>query len=113
MKQHVSIEQLKKLTPNQLLILGNFVGYVRKERTNNEKTVMQEYIDGLAEYLTIGKMIEVLGTKINNISLGRRFGDYVEVSIKHSELHEFMLVKTFQSEELCDALFEALRYVLK
>lgn len=117
MKQHITLEQLKeinilninKVTKSEEIksIIKNIKYFEKSERENypyKYNNVCQYLWDRLAGKITIGKMIEILykyDCDIQIISAGKQW--YIEVAAHIRR----------DSEELADALWEAVKYVLE
>jgi len=107
MKQHITKEQfeviLKNTTIQEWMKIEKKLSLKKVNSTNFEE--IQRL---LAEQLTIGKMIEILGEDF--CSIERTADDTFCINV-------FTLTedspKYFEDESICDALWEAVKYVLE
>jgi negative regulator of genetic competence, sporulation and motility len=96
MKQKLTLEQVKELDD-----LGFFEKYM------HEQTEVFIHYNDIGKLLTIGKMIEILGSNLDLIHLDGNNQYNVMYQDKNSEW-----VKQVVATELTDALFTALKEVL-
>lgn len=106
MKQHIAIEQLKELTPKQM---DKFLAYMNDKDYMPHGSQMMLHNDGwyMAQFLNIGQMIEFLDVKVGSPYEGG-FIDYKELE------HKWVVNNGpyYYADELCDALWEAVKEVL-
>ena len=114
-KQHITLEDIKGLdTAIFVSLIKN--GYIKHDGLFRTNTFVKK--------LTIGKMIEILTDYPNKfiISIRPKFRSknnqsYVELGIKDLMAEEKCIdswyTKGFHAVELCDALFEAIKYALE
>lgn len=98
MKQHINMGQLEGLTLKQILKLAALTGV--------EPDMMQNNIEDVSKALTIGKMIEMLEDKEDELLIVRL--------AKGNKPHIVQLASGFvyQANNLCDALWEAVKATL-
>jgi hypothetical protein len=98
MKQHINMGQLEGLTLKQILKLAALTGV--------EPDMMQNNIEDVSKALTIGKMIEMLEDKEDELLIVRL--------AKGNKPYIVQLVSGFvyQANNLCDALWEAVKATL-
>jgi len=98
MKQHINMGQLEGLTLKQILKLAAL--------TVVEPDMMQNNIEDVSKALTIGKMIEMLEDKEDELLIVRL--------AKGNKPYIVQLVSGFvyQANNLCDALWEAVKATL-
>jgi hypothetical protein len=119
MKQHITIEQLKELNIiqlNDLVITLKMKKYWYKAKMRTlqyNKVILQE----IANTCTIGKMIEIL---IENIPKTNCIEDSIDIEcdrVTKTFLVEYrtsnFTFADFENKELCDALWEAVKSILK
>lgn len=95
MKQHITFEQWNELNPKQWEVIENNVS---------------SSINSIDVGMSIGQMIEFLGTKklhyvddsVDNVCWHSKYGD-----------NPFMVALGWTGEELCDALWKAVKNKLK
>jgi len=97
MKQHITEKQLEEYR------VSNVSGHYKL------KDIMfhGDSPINMAEKLTIGKMIEMLGSKFDSLYLNHKNEFDVMVEEKNTEW-----CNRFENKELCDALWEAVKSVL-
>ncbi len=86
MKQHITLTQWDEITREQKQILWKW-GYRKDWRIN------------------IGQMIEFLGNDVDMIFKETKWNVVLD-------LQEYQVIKKFKQPELCDALWEAVKYKL-
>ena len=98
MKQHINMGQLEGLTLKQILKLAALTGV--------EPDMMQNNIEDVSKALTIGKMIEMLEDKEDELLIVRL--------AKGNKPYIVQLVSGFvyHADNLCDALWEAVKATL-
>jgi len=114
MKQHITVEQLKELevgviietffknNPNKNNLIKNY---------QNTKEKSDIWYDWVSREITIGKMIEILKSKgVNWFEVG-----YPEIKETREKKVFIKITKDlyFWGDNLCDALWEAVKYVLE
>ena len=119
MKQHIDSIQLKELSFEQVNKLGKMSGLVSYPWTNEEweKNIQAEHLTmyiSLLEWINIGRMIEILSSEsmilyIRNTEIDTEVKDEKSSVI----LENIFYSKKFDSDELCDSLWGAVKYVLK
>jgi len=114
MKQHITVEQMKEIEDKTL------AKYMPLEFTHSLEAVCYygaESATGIiglnkmAEMITIGKMIEILKSKgVNWFEVG-----YPEIKETREKKVFIKITKDlyFWGDNLCDALWEAVKYVLE
>lgn len=104
MKQHITIEQLRELnleSRNRLLINADAWNEYKLEHGAFSEHEM-------CSQISIGKMIEIL----------EQHGEYPNIYISNNpgvktwEVQSVPYTDAFEKEELCDALFEAIKTIL-
>lgn len=95
MKQHITIEQWNELSEQQKDVLI----------TRLQETDLGKKGFGYARCLTIGQMIEFLGRRTNIMTWSPKKW--------RVSLFRHITAKGFEEDELCDALWEAVKKVLK
>lgn len=113
MKQHIDSKDVATLTTETFIKLSRIM-YNERERFNTFDKVASDLRDAfkkskgnwfaLQEWLTIGKIIEILGDKLGCIDFD---GLEYHISIDVDPIAEY-----FEDKELADALFKAVKYVL-
>ena len=102
MKQHITICQWDELTPVQYNNISNLFGFVSNSLS-------------MSQFLTIGKMIEILKNRVDFLTIyhatyAKKPFYGVKYRINHTLDSEMEII--FESEELCDALWKAVKEVL-
>jgi len=111
-KQHITYEQIEELTDNQLDKLTNWYN-------NSQKN--SGLVSLLLPFLSIGQMIELLDERMPISVIGHQSqwhggmwywngGAIPNEPLTESNLEKSL--KSYQSPELCDALWEAVKEVL-
>jgi len=101
MKQYITVKQLGELTENQITKLCTLI-------TDDIGVLLVDTDETIAEMTTIGKMIEIL----------EQHGEYPNIYISNNpgvktwEVQSVPYTDAFEKEELCDALFEAIKTIL-
>jgi hypothetical protein len=121
MKQHITVEQLFELQDYTLaeVMDEEFQNAVRDINCNPymSDTEKDNLIEVLAEQVTIGKMIEILSSKYDVVdySDNREFGMGYTVSCITFDSYDWCddEHREYIANELCDALWEAVKEVLK
>lgn len=118
MKQNITVEQIKQLSIkelNKIVVLLDIEPYYRRAKMHT-LVYENDVLKYIAECATIGKMIEVLEEnnclKLEQENIIPNDSDYGlkwVVEIFHDIDCE---IKHFESEELCDALWEAVKLVV-
>ena len=98
MKQNITVEQLKQCSDFIIKKMGLMLGY--------EKINSNAIWQAMAQDITIGKMIEILEEREEypQIHLSQDIDWAVEIESN---------IVAFVSKELCDALWEAVKFVLE
>lgn len=112
MKQHITFEQLNKLYEDQIIELKKKLNLRRLLDTQLE---LKMYI---SECCTIGKMIEILcNSEFCFPSIGltesRTRNEYIVVGVTCLSGSEKYRGKTFEGDNLCDALWESVKTILE
>ena len=108
MKQHITVEQAKELGQKTI---GNLGESFYSAMYFYSKLEHEPRWDFAANLMTIGKMIEILGNKVNAIVPIVKDKKVVFWSVYL--LYDNMEMSIgFEAIELADALFEAVKYVL-
>jgi len=110
MKQHITVEQLKEIDATKLdrwMKSVKYTQYMKDIYNSNNKTYLITMYGLAAKKVTIGKMIEIL-----------RANKIIKTSTEFEVSNEtWYLIEsggnTFEGQGLCDALFEALKYILE
>lgn len=105
MKQHIDIEQLKQIPKDKVKLLFNDYEEQIQNLTLFGGIVEEEWLQHFSEQLNIGKMIEILGKPICITTNSNKDSIYA-VWI---DIHD----KRFDSLELCNCLYEAVKFILK
>jgi hypothetical protein len=111
MKQHIAVEQFLELK----LILNDAEEPNEFWRYDLEKYGI--YVDNssdefITEQFNIGKMVEILKRFLPTITF-YEFSSIVEIIPKNKADKPNYLVVEFEKEELVDALWEAVKYIIK
>lgn len=103
MKQHINMGQLEGLTLKQILKLAELTGVEPDLMQNN---IEETWREDVSKALTIGKMIEMLEDKEDELLIVRL--------AKGNKPYIVQLVSGFvyQANNLCDALWEAVKATL-
>ncbi|MFT9498048.1 hypothetical protein [Anaerosolibacter sp.] len=112
MKQHISNEQLKVLSWEEqkkiATIFGQFGNCSRNDANGDEYLILPM----LAEKITIGKMIEVITKDNITVDIKTTTLDTEDGKKAFILLNNIFNVKSYSSEELCDALWEAVKEIV-
>lgn len=116
MKQHISVEQLKlgfKQQKKIATLFGQYGNCVRNDDEGNEYF----NLGILAERISIGRMIEILCDSdfcFPSICLteSSKKSEWIVVGVYCLSGSEKFRGKTFEADELCDALWEAVKAVI-
>jgi hypothetical protein len=109
MKQHITLAELQSITESQFLKLYRLI---RPGKQITDKRIIHFQhskrfgFDKLLSEINIGKMIEILSNKRWLQIETNSFTSELEVNNKYK------LNSYYRSEELCDALWEAVKEVL-
>lgn len=130
MKQHITEEQARMLSDNQLVKLHNFLcsgDRTRVKHINDDdlgfsggilRNVELSSFRKISLFTNIGKMIEILNNYdwYNGVNVFVKKDSSHSVVVwdkyKHDESISCYIPKTNYGKELCDALFEAVKEVL-
>lgn len=104
MKQHITVEQVKELRQEVIAKIGESLYSAMYFYSKLEHEPRWDFA---ANLLTIGKMIEILDVKSNYVSM-QTVLDNADTDCWIVEFNDF----EWQRKELCDALWEAVKYVL-
>lgn len=107
MKQHIDLEQWHSLTKRQKEKLVK-LSQTQKELTVEDIEITDNFLKLFLAFINIGNMIEIL-EGLGIYWEDKLFFGYLTFNRKKWE-DEFVIEKSY--DELCDALFEALKEVL-
>ena len=102
MKQHITLEELREVDSSLIAEKLVKTGFVKVEDNEWIKS------DKAAKQLNIGKMIEILRSKSHSIMIETDS----DLGVEWWNVVDYDTGKFLQSKELCDALWEAVKYVL-
>ena len=105
MKQYITVEQLNEAHPIDTLNLAVILDIGCRDYQNDD-----ELDKMIADRMTIGKMIEILESKDQCLDIIKRIdldGWGYEIHLRQIQYY------SFSTGELCDALWEAVKEVLK
>ena len=106
MKQHITVEQLNEAHPMDTLNLAVILDISRRDYRNDD-----ELDKMVSERITIGKMIEILESALPTLHIDKR----LKVGMMGSDRYDIFQQSagTHCADNLCDALWEAVKEVLK
>lgn len=121
MKQHITIEQLKELTDEEIYTLNTLINNkwnLTKEEFENYKNYnWNKILEDIARYCTIGKIMEILKKnnflsiyQVNKIPNNSDYGFKWVIELFH---HIECPIDIYESDELVDALWKGLKDVIR
>lgn len=119
MKQHITIEQLWELAKNnndwESITNYNTLAKIRFPGGVTRSNTFAECCKFSAEQTTIGKMIEILGKRFKSMNRSNIDGcTKYQVCFNHLQIDKiFGVCQTKEGDIICDALWEAVKYVLE
>lgn len=108
MKQYITIEQIRELNVEQIGKLSHFINSkiaITDDIKSKDSILNKGIIATISCQCNIGKMIEILGDRFDGLE--RCWEGY------WVHLYDSGEKERFEGKELCDALWEAIKYVLR
>ena len=106
MKQHITVEQLHEAHPMDTLNLAVMLEISCRDYQNDEGLDKM-----IADRMTIGKMIEILESALPTLRIDKRLKTGMMGSNRYDVFQQG--AGTYYADNLCDALWEAVKEVLK
>ena len=106
MKQNITTKQVNEVHPMDTLNLAVILDIACRDYKNDEE------LDNLiADRMTIGKMIEILEISLPTLHIDKR----LKIGMMESNRYDVFQqgAGTYYADNLCDALWEAVKEVLK